>query len=155
VRYRQGGRAAKHKVLITPALPITDRGSERYGMAKLVAADGAGSAVEFALVAPLLLALLLGIIQFGTIFFTYNTMSQVGRDTARRMAVGELTTISEAQAHATSLLPAWVQGATIDPTFSAETARVIISVGLAEVSLVDFLGLFSEQEIETVAEMRK
>lgn len=124
-------------------------------MAKLVTAEGAGSAVEFALISPLLFALLLGIIQFGTIFFTFNTMSQVGRDTARRMAVGDLTTVSEAQAHATSLLPAWAQGATIDPTFSAETARVVISIGLAEASLVDFLGLFSEQTIETVAEMRK
>lgn len=124
-------------------------------MAKLVAAKGAGSAVEFALVAPLLLALLLGIFWFGAIFFTLNTMSQVGRDTARRMAIGELTTVSEAQAGATRLLPAWAQGATMDPTFSAETTRVIISVGLAEASLADFPGLFSEQQIETVAEMRK
>lgn len=45
---------------------------------------GGGQAiVEFALVAPILMALLGGIIQFGVIFWGQNTLNQIARDTGR------------------------------------------------------------------------
>ncbi len=39
--------------------------------------------VEFALVLPLLLLLLLGIIEFGIVIFKYNTIANIGREIAR------------------------------------------------------------------------
>ncbi len=39
--------------------------------------------VEFALLLPLLLLLLLGIIEFGIAVFAYNTTANVGREVAR------------------------------------------------------------------------
>ena len=48
-------------------------------------------AVEFALVAPILLLMVFGIVQFGFAFFTYNEMMNGAREGARRMAVGATT----------------------------------------------------------------
>lgn len=43
--------------------------------------------VEYALILPLLLALLFGIIEFGIAVFTYNTVANVAREVARYAAV--------------------------------------------------------------------
>jgi len=52
--------------------------------------DCSGVAViEFALIAPVVIALLTGIIQFGFILFIQNHIVDVARDSARRFAVGE------------------------------------------------------------------
>lgn len=49
-----------------------------------VARPGRGqSLVEFALVLPILLILVGGIIQFGVLFWTQNTLTQIARDTGR------------------------------------------------------------------------
>jgi Flp pilus assembly protein TadG len=51
--------------------------------------DGGAAAVEFALVTPILFALLLGIIQFGWYFFVANSTSSAAREAARRVVVGD------------------------------------------------------------------
>ena len=51
--------------------------------------DGA-AAVEFAFILPILLLLFSGIVQFGSIMFLENHMTNVARETSRRVAVGEL-----------------------------------------------------------------
>ena len=54
-----------------------------------LARDERGSpAVEFALIAPVLILLVLGIVQFGFAFYTYNEMMNGAREGARRLAVG-------------------------------------------------------------------
>ena len=65
------------------------------------------SAVEFALVAPLLIGLLLGIIQYGSLFLLQTRMNDAARDTARRLAVGDLATETEAEEYAVSRLADW------------------------------------------------
>lgn len=45
------------------------------------------AAVEFALVLPLLVILLLGLIDFGHLFFSVNTITNAAREAARRAAV--------------------------------------------------------------------
>jgi Flp pilus assembly protein TadG len=50
--------------------------------------DGA-AAVEFALVLPVLITLLFGIIQFGWYFFVANSASSSAREAARRVVVGD------------------------------------------------------------------
>jgi Flp pilus assembly protein TadG len=55
-------------------------------MRRLRGEDGQ-TAVEFALVAPLLIALLLGIIQFGVAFHNYVTLTDAARAGARKAIV--------------------------------------------------------------------
>ena len=47
------------------------------------------SLVEFALVLPLLILLLFGIIDFGRIFNAYLTIDHAGRDAARTASIGK------------------------------------------------------------------
>lgn len=53
----------------------------------LRASDQGQELVEFALILPLLLLLLFGIMEFGVVVFTYNTLANVGREVARYGAV--------------------------------------------------------------------
>lgn len=50
--------------------------------------EGGAAAVEFALVLPLLLLLVFGIIQYGLYFWAMQGGSDIARDAARRSAVG-------------------------------------------------------------------
>ncbi len=54
--------------------------------------------VEFALVLPILLLLLLGIAQFGMLFYTYIDLTSATRDGARRIAVARTTNAGTADA---------------------------------------------------------
>lgn len=51
--------------------------------------DEGAAAVEFALVLPILVALLLGIVQLGWYFFVANSASGAAREGARRVVVGD------------------------------------------------------------------
>ena len=66
------------------------------------------TAVEFALVAPVLVALTMSIIEFGLIIFTYTTAGNASRDVARRIATGRIAA-SAASTTLTPQLPAWVR----------------------------------------------
>ena len=51
--------------------------------------DGAG-AVEFALLLPFMLVLIIAIIEMSNVFFTRSQLSEITRDATRRFAVGAL-----------------------------------------------------------------
>ena len=70
--------------------------------------DEGATAVEFALVAPVLVALTMSIIEFGLIIFTYTTAGNASRDVARRIATGRIAA-SAASTTLTPQLPAWVR----------------------------------------------
>jgi hypothetical protein len=97
----------------------------------------------------------MGIVQFGAIMFYYNTMSQVAGQTARLMALDQLSTESAVSAHVTGALPNWGFTASVTPTFGADDVRVEITARLADMSIVDVLGIFSEEIVVATAEMRK
>jgi Flp pilus assembly protein TadG len=71
--------------------------------------ESGAAAVEFALVLIPLIALLLGMLQFGWYFFTAQSASSAARETARRLVVGSCTagtdalTFARNQAHVASL----------------------------------------------------
>ncbi len=136
--------------------------------AKPLGKDESGAnAVEFALVTPVLLLLILGIIQFGMILYTHNNMVQAARETARVLAVQEAT-LTEAEAVAnvqlgfsglnftiTSCAPppeATNCSAPLDPN---KDVSVRISVPLSEASLIDYRGFFSTGDLEATVTMRK
>ncbi len=134
------------------------------------------AAVEMAVVAPVLILLLGGIIQFGGLFFLHNNMVNAAREAARALAVRTVTVAgstdcSTAPAAGTAekmvcdSLSSWgsmtftlavcnpaVPGPNcVDPSDVA----VEISVPLSEASLWDALGLFQTGTLEARVIMRE
>ena len=92
------------------------------------------TAVEFALVAPLLVVLLLGIIQFGIAFHNYVTITDAARAGARKAIVARFsglstTDIQQAVRDAASDLDQSQLGITVsDPTWSTPGSDVTVTV---------------------------
>lgn len=114
------------------------------------------TAVEMALALPPLMMLLLGIMEFGALFYLNNTMLQVANETARRVAVGELTD-QEAVALMEERLSAW------DADFTAAVAspaggndvETTISVPLSDAAITNFFdGFFGGETLMSRAVMR-
>ena len=125
------------------------------------ASDESGvAAVEFAIILPILVVMLTGIIQLGGILFIQNQMGDVARQTARNLAVGELTG-SQAQQFATDNLITWGGSYTItitepDPNDPADNDFVVdIQIPMASVSLVDFTGAFASGNLRATSTMRQ
>ncbi len=70
--------------------------------------DG-NAAVEFALILPVLLALVFGCLEFGMIAYTYNATGSVARDAARQLAINQLTP-AQVDGYVRNKLPRWVRG---------------------------------------------
>jgi len=110
------------------------------------------SAVEFAFVVPIVVALLSGIFQFGFAFFMQGHMAEVARDTSRRVAVGELTQ-SEAISYAeNSLLDPGVTYdvvVTLPDPDDPDDRDVVVSISAPkrEISPIDILGLFQDGDL--------
>jgi Flp pilus assembly protein TadG len=65
-----------------------------------IRSDKGQAAVEFALVAPLLFALLLGIIQGGIVFHNYITVTDAARAAARKAVTARVANVSAADVQA-------------------------------------------------------
>ena len=78
----------------------------------LLSNQGGVAAVEFAFVLPVLMILLTGIIQMGLAFFVQNNMTNVSQETARLVALGELT-ISQGETYANDHLLNWGMAYTV------------------------------------------
>lgn len=70
--------------------------------------DRGAAAVEFALLLPVLLLLVFGIIDFGRALNAQVTLTQAAREGARMAALGEPNVVSGTQAAATGLSPVTV-----------------------------------------------
>ena len=123
------------------------------------------TAVEMALVAPFLVAIFLGITQFGSTLFTRHTMIQAAREGARELAI-EGATEAEAEAATEAYLASMgITGATVTATnaFSGggETAEarrvnVVVSISAEDASILgDALNVFSDDDIVVTVSMRK
>jgi len=67
--------------------------------------DRGAAAVEFALLLPLLMLLVFGIVDFGRALNAQITLTQAAREGARLAALGEPNVVSSTQAAATGLNP--------------------------------------------------
>src|SRR4029453_17824655 len=98
------------------------------------------SAGEFPLVAPLLFTLLLGIIQYGSLFLIQGRMTDTARDTARRLVVGDLANESDAETYAAAQLsdmsPRFKVRASL-PRPPDHDVSVVITVPKADVAWVN------------------
>ncbi len=119
----------------------------------------AAVAVELAVMAPVMFAMLFGIIEFGWLFSVRNTLINAAREGARLGALQGVTA-GEIEARVTTYLePMGLEThATIDvvePTTEDPIVTVTVRIPQADVSLVgDFFG-FTLGTIEGVASMRR
>jgi len=120
--------------------------------------DGA-AAVEFAFILPILLLLFSGIVQFGSVMFLENHMTNVARETSRRVAVGELAQ-ADAVSSAQQALVNWgvnyeVTAATVDMGGGNQDIAVAISLPMADAALIDLLGVFQSGNLIATVTMRQ
>ena len=121
--------------------------------------NNSGAALlEFAFLTPILLLFLTGIIQFGALFFLENNMVAVARDTARRLAIGDLAGETEGETYAQNALDNWGMSFHVDvtePDGGSNDYVVEISIPMADASIVDPLGLMGSGELTAQSTMRQ
>lgn len=126
---------------------------------RLARCESGSTAVEFAFVMPVFLLFLLGIVQFGMIMLLQNNMSNVARDTSRRLAVGDLTAI-EAVASAENSLIDWgidyaVEVTEPDPSDPADkNITVLIVAPMEQAAMFDILGVLEGRNLAASVTMR-
>ena len=108
----------------------------------LVRRSDGSVAVELGMGVIVFAVLITGLISFGSIFFVGSAMADTARDTARRMALGQLSQ-SGAPAYAQAHLINWGMTYTVTATITASDAKVTISVPMRQAAMIDYLGLFS------------
>jgi Flp pilus assembly protein TadG len=99
------------------------------------------AAVEFAILLPIFLAILFGIIQFGSVLFLHNNMVNAAREAARRMSVDESFDATQAEAYAQNYLAGWNLTFSFPNTVAQPTAADVsieITVPAADAALVNF-----------------
>jgi Flp pilus assembly protein TadG len=77
----------------------------RSSIQRSSSADRGATAVEFALLLPLLLLIVLGIVDFGRMLNAQETLTQAAREGARLVALGQPNVPSRTQAAAAGLSP--------------------------------------------------
>ncbi len=110
--------------------------------------------IEMAFVAPVLMLVLTGILHFGSLFLIQNNMSDVARETARRVAVGDMTT-TEGMQFAQDNLVNWGVTFTVTVTPSGNDVSVDIEAPMSEAALVDPFGLSPSGTIRARSTMRQ
>lgn len=99
------------------------------------------AAVEFALVVPVLLLLLVGIIEFAHVFNTQISLTQAAREAARTMAIqnNQSAAITAAQNGSPGLSPA-VSGVTFSSPACTSGAEMTVTINYTMPTLTGLLG---------------
>lgn len=126
---------------------------------KLIGNRRGQALVELALVLPVLLTLLLGIVEFGRLFSAYMTIQHAAREGVRLGILGatDAEIIGRVQANSPSLDPAKLT-VSVTPQFSLRTPGTIMTVSVAynhriAVPIIDSL-LGSSIPVSAVVSMR-
>ncbi len=123
--------------------------------------DSGAAGVEFALIVPVFVIIVTGIIQFGAIFFLQSNMTNAAREAARALAVGQISTESQAQDVVDDTLVNWGVTFTVtttdpdpnDPNDNEFT--VLITAPMSEAALIDYLGIFGGRTLSASAAVRE
>ena len=113
------------------------------------------TAVETAIILPILITLTFGTISVGSILFVKGNTLHAARETARTIAIGE-DVVGNAQTIANNHLidlggmTYTVTGSEVGPDIKVE-----ITVPLAEAALVDVLGIFNSGELKSEITLKK
>ncbi len=111
------------------------------------------AAIEFAIIVPFVLLVLAGIIQFGFVLFLQSHVSDVARDTARRVAVGEFEQAEGVQFAQDTLLN-WGVTYTVAVTAPDPDVVVQISLPMSQAALIDLLGVFQSGTLSATVTAR-
>ncbi len=120
---------------------------KRHGIIARWRDDSGVAAVEFAVIAPIAVALFAGIVQFGFVLFIESHMASVAKDAARRFTVGA-TDETETATYAQAALLNWgvTYTVTVTPPDPSDPADVDVDVSISlprsSVAIIDMLGLF-------------
>jgi Flp pilus assembly protein TadG len=139
------------------------------GINKALARDSRGSAaVELVFALPILLLLLFGMVQFGFIFFVWNDMENAAREGARRLAVDDSISETDAKGIVEAWLVTWPATFTVTAcTIAADTASpstctgtdlvfVTVSAPASQVALLGhFFDWFGTNTLTVRVVMRK
>jgi len=139
--------------------PRSFRRRSSLGIRCLWRDDSGVAAVEFAFIVPILVLMLTGIIQFGSVLFIQHNMGEVARESARRVAVGAMTK-AQAEQFGYDTLVNWgvtfdVDVTVPDPNVPTETdVDVVITAPMSEVAFIDILGVFEGRTLRAASTMR-
>ncbi len=96
--------------------------------------------MEFGFIAPVLLALVLGSIEFGLITFTFISAETAARDVTRRLSLNQITT-TQASGIACSELPSWLGSCSactgVTPPATCPTAPASACVNITQSAPTD------------------
>ncbi len=123
-------------------------------LARISTEQTGASAVEFALVLPIFLLFMAGIIQFSTAYFVQAQMADVARDTARRVMVGQIDATA-GRTYAKNQLFSWGATFEVAVTDTTNETAVDITVPLSDVSLMNIFGFFKSGNLQARAEFSK
>jgi hypothetical protein len=118
--------------------------------------EGGAIAAEMALAAIAFTMLVTGVVSFGGILFIQANMMNAARDTARSLAVGDITA-GQAQAYAEARMVNWGIDYTVTPTMPAGGSTdviVDITAPMSQAALIDYMNLFGSQTIRARVSMR-
>jgi Flp pilus assembly protein TadG len=121
------------------------------------------AAVEFAIVAPLLFMILLGIVDVGNMLFVYNSMLNAARETSRSVAVSA-DTPAQGKSKAEAALnkhygkkgkTTFTVVVTVPANSSEHEVKTTISTPLSETMMLDVFKLLGEFNLTASASIRK
>lgn len=117
--------------------------------------ESGAAILEFALVLPILLVLLLGLIDFGLYFYNDLQLTHVARDAARYASVGREAEAEAAIANAI-LVSASVTASSVDIATTGGEARVVLTASYQTITpLPNFVGIGTTLPINATAVMRR
>lgn len=128
----------------------------RRRVGSLTRDERGASAVEFAMVLPFLIMLLLGIIQYGSLFVLQREMHDTARETARGMIIGAFASEGDAERFAVAQLAGWsahFSAAAAYPDPPDHDVAVTIRVPMAEAALINLLGFGMDGELAAEVHM--
>jgi Flp pilus assembly protein TadG len=136
--------------------------SVRFASPRSLWRDRKGAAAaEFGLVAPLLVAMTLGMTEYSMVFFSYGAMQSAARDVARQVAVNTLPAGS-AQTEVRERVPSWVrdsvtvsvtQTTPANPATNVYTMRV--QAPIAAATPISFYTKAQSSQLSTTVEMKQ
>jgi Flp pilus assembly protein TadG len=119
------------------------------------------SAIEFGLIGPVFIAIVMGGIEFGSIMYTHAAVEFVTNDVARQLATNRITQ-TQAQSAIPTRLPRWAQSAaTVTVTASSATPTsnlytITTSVPLANATPSTFFAaIYASRSMKITATMQQ
>ena len=92
------------------------------------------------MILPLFVGIMIGIVDYGGLFYLRHEMNMVANEVSRGMALGQFS-LTEAETRATSMLPQWggVQYTVTASEPTSDEVKMVISVPTEEAALANFV----------------